>query len=81
MFLVRGRLNELSAADLDSVWALWAVRNLERKLVALAEFVKHNAYELVGVEEEILLHTFDLDETESLVRKTSNSSCLHGVVC
>ncbi len=71
----------LDARDLDGVWALRAFCDFKSHLVSLAEVVKSDAYELVGVEKEILFLSFDGDESESLVSDAGDSSILHSDVC
>lgn len=75
----RGKTS-LRAADLDSVRAFVALTNLEREHVALAKIVKRDADELGGVEEEILLLAIALDEPESLISETGDSSFLHSAM-
>ena len=63
--------------------ALWALAHFERngdrltRVELLLEVVIRDANELLGMEEEILRHTLDFDETESFVRKSGNGTCLH----
>src|SRR3989344_4561916 len=65
------------AADLDRVRPLRAVRDFKAHLVAFAKLIEAYADELVGVEKEIFFATLNLDEPESLVGETGNSSFLH----
>ena len=73
-------LFRLDLRDLNGVRALGALANLEFHLVAYLESIELNINELVGVEKEILSHSLDLDESETLVRKAGNSSFLHAGV-
>ena len=68
-----------NSADLDRVRPLRAVSDLKGKGVTFAKFVERNSYELVRVEEEILLLTITFDEPETFVGKTGDCSCLHVV--
>jgi hypothetical protein len=70
-------IRRLRLGNLDGVGALRALTDLKGHLVSLAEVVKGDAHELVGVEKEILFLSFDGDESESLVRDAGDSSCLH----
>lgn len=79
MFLRLHQLR-LRAADLDCVRTFVALTNLEREHVALAKIVKRDADELGGVEEEILLLAIALDEPESLISETGDSSFLHSAM-
>ena len=70
----------LDLADVDRVRALWALANLERDLVSLAELVERNVLELVGVEEEILRAVrlaINFDEAEALVVLLDYCTVLH----
>ena len=71
-----GRLS-LDAADLDCLWALLAVLDVERDLIALLKLVELYIDEIFVVEEEILLRTLALYEAEAAVRKTCDDSVLH----
>ena len=70
----------LDLADVDRVRALWALANLERDLVSLAELVERNVLELVGVEEEVLrafCRSIDFDEAKALVVLLDDCSFFH----
>ncbi len=67
----------LCAADLDRVRALRAFCDLEDESIAFTKFVEAYADELIRVEEDILLLTFDLDEAEALIGELFDSSFLH----
>lgn len=70
-------LFSLDLRNADGVLSFRTLANLESNLVTDAERVECYINELVGVEKEVLSHTLDLDEAESLVRKSGNSSFLH----
>ncbi len=61
----------------DRVWSLGAVADLERYGVSNVEIIEGNADEILGMEEEILPHTFHLDESEAAVSDVGDSSLLH----
>ncbi len=45
----------LDLADVDGVWALWALTDFKGNLVPFLELVERNVLEFVGVEEKILV--------------------------
>jgi hypothetical protein len=63
--------------DVDRVRAFFALCDLELQGITFAKFVEGYAAELLGVEEDVLLLTFDFDETEAFVRELLDFSCLH----
>ncbi len=67
----------LRATDLDRVGTFRTFRNFEGERVALSKLIEADADELFRVKEDIFLHALYLDEPESLVGETSNSSSLH----
>ena len=70
----------LDLADVESVWALWAVADLKGYLVSLLELVERNVPELVGVEEEVLRTvrcSVDFDEAEALIVLLDYFTILH----
>ena len=82
MLIERKRPKALSRKGLrllyvDRVWSLGAVADLERYGVPNMEIIEGNAYEILGMKEEILPHTFHLDESEAAVSDVGDSSLLH----
>lgn len=71
------RATRLHAAHLDGVRAFLALRYLKGDLVPLTKVVEGNAYEFLGVEEDVLVGACVLDETETSVHQTRDSSFLH----
>ena len=67
----------LCALDVDGCRSFFADRHLKCHRVALLQVIEFNALELIGMEEDILLLTFNSDEAKSSVCKTSNGSFLH----
>jgi hypothetical protein len=67
----------LGLADLGRVRSFRTLADLERDGITFAKRVERHTHELVGVEKEILFLTFDLDEAETLIGETGDSSCLH----
>ena len=60
----------LDLADVEGVWAFWAVADLKADLVSFLELVERNVLELVGMEEQILRTircSVDFDEAEALI--------------
>lgn len=70
---------ELDAANLRRVWAFRSFADFERNRVTNLKFIELYVHELVGMEEEILLRTFALDEPKALVSETGNCSLLHEI--
>ena len=77
MLFGRDSVRLLRAADLDCVRALVALTDFEGERVAFTKVVERDADKLAGVEEEILLLAIALDEPETLIGETGDSSCLH----
>ncbi len=76
-----GRLSRLgNPRDLYGLRTLVALLNLELQGVALLEVIERRIHQLVGVEEEVLLLSFDFDESEALIGETSYDAFLHVVV-
>ncbi len=73
----RRRSLRLHFRDLDGVRSFRTFAYLELDGVTFAKFVECNVNEFVGMKEEILRHSFDLDEPEPFVGKARNSSLLH----
>ena len=57
----------LTTADAHCVRALWALGDLERDVVSLTKVVVALLNEVLGVEEEILVSTFRLDEAVTTI--------------
>ena len=69
--------SRLDLANANCVLSLRAVGYLELNHVSCTELIEPDVHELVGMEEEILLHTLDLDETEAFLVESSDCSFLH----
>jgi len=76
---VRGVSSELDPGNPDCLRTFVTLLNFERQFVAHVELVELYVHKLVGVEEEILLLSFDLDEPKALLGEAGNDSCLHMV--
>ena len=75
MFLVYRVLRDF--ADLNRVLSFRRVRNFKSHFVTFAERVKRYADELIGVEKEIFFLSIALDEPETPVGESGDSSFLH----
>ena len=73
------RFNCLNLADVEGVWAFWAVADLKRDLVSFLELIERNVLELVGMEEKILCLAIAFDETEAFLVLLDDYSFLHTV--
>jgi len=73
----RARLRELDPGNPDCLRAFLALLNFERQFVARAELVELHIHEFVGVKEDILLLSFDLDESEALLGENGYDASLH----
>ena len=71
------RSNCLDLADVEGVWAFWAVADLKRDLVSFLEFIERNVLELVGMEEKILCLAIAFDEAEAFLVLLDDYSFLH----
>src|SRR5690606_4385344 len=65
----------LGALDVDGGRALRTFLNIERNRFALAQVVIHETFERTSVEEYVLVAVVRLDEAETAVGKTCDSSC------
>ena len=70
---------ELDSRNSNRLRTFVTLLNFERQFVAKVKLVELHVYKLVGVEEEILLLSFDLYEPEALLGEAGNYSLLHVV--
>lgn len=68
------------ARDLDGLRTLIAFGDFELELVAFAELIELHVHKLAGVEEDILLPSFDLDEPEAAISNAGDNSLHHAAV-
>lgn len=73
-------LARLSAGHLSSGWAFVTFGNLKRNHIAYFEILEHNANELLGVKEKVLIRAFARNETISFVRQGLDCTCRHLIV-
>lgn len=64
-------------AHLECVWALWAFTDLEAYFVTFTKLIETGVYELIAVEEKILVLSFYFNEAETLVGESSDCAFLH----
>lgn len=77
---MRGVSSELDPGNPDCLRTFVTLLFFERQLVAEVKLIELHIHKFVGVEEEILLASFDLDESEALFGEAGNDSLLLHVV-